>query len=272
MEHKKMMCPNCRIVMSPVKGKKKARFRGEDIAYEYEGFACPQCGLEAGTLGQTAAIQRTMADAYRRKVGLLTSAELSEGRKKLRLSQQAFADRIGVGIASLKRWEGSIIQSRSMDKLLREALSGRICGDPYTGNKPFSIPRVKITLRYFEAKLGRRILKKNDRMLFSAKYLWYADMLAFRELGEGITGATYAALPYGPQMNNYKDLIGSILAAEEGQADHLSEREKCIIEKVARTFPVEQMVYDAAHREMVWQEKGRGSLMPYTDAVRLTEI
>ncbi|MCX5823710.1 MAG: DUF4065 domain-containing protein [Deltaproteobacteria bacterium] len=273
MEQKKMICPNCGQAMTLIRKEKRVRFRDEDIVYAYEGFICPECGLEAGTLEQTAAVQRRMADAYRSKTGLLTSAELVAGRKKLGLSQQALADRMKVGIASPKRWEGSIIQSRSMDHLLRETLSGRICGDdPYTGNKPFSIPRVKIVLRHFEGKLGRKILKKNDRLLYSAKYIWYADMLAFREFKEGITGATYAALPYGPQMNNYKDLIDSILSAEEREAEPLSEREKGIIEKIALTFPVEQMVYDAAHREKVWEEKSRGVLIPYTDAVRLTEI
>lgn len=34
-------------------------------------------------------------------------------------------------------------------------------------------------------------------MLYAAKYLWYADMVAFRDLGRSITGASYAALPMG---------------------------------------------------------------------------
>ena len=50
----------------------------------------------------------------------------------------------------------------------------------------------------FEQKLGRVLLKKTDRMLYAAKYLWYADMVAYRDLGAGMTGAGYAALPLGP--------------------------------------------------------------------------
>jgi putative zinc finger/helix-turn-helix YgiT family protein len=273
MERNEMKCPACGNAMELAQKEEKIKFRDEDIGYAFEGFVCPKCGLETGTLEQTAAIQKKIADAYRSKTGLLTGAELVAGRKKLGLSQQALADRMKIGIASLKRWEGSIIQSRSMDQLLREALSGRICGDdPYTGNRPFSIPRVKIVLRFFEAKLGRNVLKKNDRMLYAAKYLWYSDMLAFRESGVGITGATYAALPYGPQMNNYKDLIGSILAADEGEAEPLSKKEEGIIERIALTFPRDAMVYQAAHREQVWKEKTAGSLIPYPDAARLTEI
>jgi hypothetical protein len=44
-------------------------------------------------------------------------------------------------------------------------------------------------------------------------------------------------------MNNYGELIGNILAADEDEAEPLSEREKCIIEKIALTFPVERLVY-----------------------------
>ena len=30
-----------------------------------------------------------------------------------------------------------------------------------------------------------------------------AGLLAFRELGRGLTGATYTAITYGPQLNNF---------------------------------------------------------------------
>mgnify|MGYP006283722065 CR=1 FL=1 len=35
------------------------------------------------------------------------------------------------------------------------------------------------------------LLKEGDRFLFLAKYLWYADLLAFKSLGRGC--ASYAA-------------------------------------------------------------------------------
>jgi len=109
-------------------------------------------------------------------------------------------------------------------------------------------------------------------MLFAAGYLWFADMAAFREYGEGMTGATYAALPYGPQMNNYRNLLGDILITDEKKAEPLSEGEERIIDKIAATFPKDKMIYDAAHRENVWEEKSTGALIPFTDAVRLTVI
>ena len=273
IEKEMMTCPGCGRVMERRKEGKEIPFRGINICFNSERFVCPGCGFEAGSLEQTAAIQRNISDAYRQKMGLLTSGEIIGGRKKLKLSQEEWAEQMNIGIASLKRWEGSAIQSKSMDKILRAALAGDgVCGDPYTGNRTFSIARVRLVLTHFEDRLNRKILKKNDRLLFAAKYLWYADMLAFRDYGEGMTGATYAALPYGPQMNNYRDLIDDILKVDVEGAEPLSAGEERVIDKITANFPRDKMVFDAAHREKVWEEKPTGALIAYTDAARLTEV
>jgi transcriptional regulator with XRE-family HTH domain len=120
-------------------------------------------------------------------------------RKSGGLTQRTLADRIGVGIASIKRWENTSIQSDSMDRLLRACLTEVRQADGYNGNRPLSLPRVKLVIRHFEGILNRRLLKKTDKFLFVAKYLWYADMLAYARLGRSRTGAAYAAITYGPQ-------------------------------------------------------------------------
>jgi hypothetical protein len=159
-----------------------------------------------------------------------------------------------------------------MNKMLLQALSGESCGDLLTGNRSLSITRIKLALRYLEKVMAMKILKENDRMLYAAKYMWYIDMEAYRETGQSVTGATYAALPMGPQLNNYKDLVAAIIKAPEKQAEPLTEEEKLLIEKVARAFPSTKHVYDASHREVVWKEKSPGQFIPYSDAFRLTEL
>ena len=272
MEKKKLSCPAGHGEMKLTNKQKHVNFKGVDIDYPLGCFICPTCGLEAGTLAQGADIQKAMADAYRKKVGLMSGKEIIEGRKKQHLTQEALADRMKVGIASIKRWEGGIIQSKSMDKMLRQALSGHLCGDLLTGNRYFSIPRIKLALRYLEKTLGIEVLKERDKMLYAAKYMWYIDMQAYRETGQSITGATYAALPIGPQLNNYKDLVEGIIKSNEKQAEPLTEEEKLIIEKVARAFPNTRSVFNASHRETVWKEKSTGNTIPYSDAYRLTEL
>lgn len=109
-------------------------------------------------------------------------------------------------------------------------------------------------------------------MLFAAKYLWYADMLAFRYLGQSMTGASYASLPYGPQLNNYRDLVDEIGEADESRAERLTPGELSIINKICERFPKERLVYDAAHREAVVSKRRIGAIIPYSDSANLAEI
>ena len=52
----------------------------------------------------------------------------------------------------------------------------------------------------------------------------------------------------------------------------ITEDEKRIIARVALTFPTKQMVFDAAHKEIIWGNRSPGELIPYSDAEKLTEI
>jgi len=272
MIHGVKNCPNGHGPLEIMKLDKRMEFRGVDITFQTEHYVCPVCGIEVGSIDQTAATQRAISDAYRKKVGFLTSTEIREGREKLGLTQKAFAEQMTIGIASIKRWEGGLIQTKSMDKILRTALHGQLIRDICTGNRAFSTERTKLVLREFESNLHRKLLVKNDKGLYAAKYLWYADMIAVRELGQSMTGGTYASLPMGPQLNNYRDLIRLIKKANEGDAEPLTVEEKRIIARIAKTFPQNSMIYKAAHREKIWQRKIAGEIIPYSDADELTEL
>jgi putative zinc finger/helix-turn-helix YgiT family protein len=251
---------------------KQKTFKGVDIDYTAEAFVCLECGLEAGTVESAANVQRKMADAYRAKVGRLTGQGIRSLRKGRNITQQQLADATGVGIASIKRWETGTVQSVSMDNILRVHLEGKADGDQVTGGREISLPRIKLVSEAFENILEKRLLKSGDKFLFLGKYLWYADFLAFRQLGKSLTGASYAALPYGPQLNNYKDLVESIKAADITNAEPLSEMELLVIHKVCHKFPNEKEVYDAAHRERIWQKSPIGALISYSGAHEFTEI
>jgi putative zinc finger/helix-turn-helix YgiT family protein len=272
MKEAGMDCPGGHGKMVLRRAKKIMTFRGVKIIVPVEQYVCAACGVEAGTVNQAARIQKTIADAYRKAVNLLTGEEIIEKRKRLNLTQEALAKRMNVGIASIKRWEGGTIQSKSMDHALRIALGGQMTGDSCTGNRTFSIPRIKLVIKEFESVLGKHLLKKNDKMLFAAKYLWYADMVAHRERGESMTGSTYASLPYGPQLNNYKDLIEDIIKADGTKAEPLNREEKRIITRIAMEFPEERMAYDAAHKEKIWKRQPKGAIIPYTDSAELTGL
>lgn len=270
-----MKAPNCPRGHGPMELRnieKPMTFKGVEIRVAARAFVCPTCGLEAGTVETAAELQLAIADAYRAAQGLLTSGEIKALRKSRRLTQKELAEQMNIGIASIKRWETGTVQSASMDHALRMQLQCRNHSDNYSGNREISLPRIKLVARCFEKILKVRLLKEKDRFLYLAKYLWYADFLSFRQLGRSLTGASYAAMPYGPQLNNYKELIPDIKDSDTNVAEPLSDEEMRIIRKVAERFPTEESVFDAAHKEKVWQERNTGALIPYSCAGELTEI
>jgi putative zinc finger/helix-turn-helix YgiT family protein len=269
---KALNCPRGHDRMKLRKFTKTVSFRGIEIPYQVEDYICPECGMEAGTVHSAGAIQTQLADGFRKQTGLLTGEEIRSLRKKRGLTQQELADCLKIGVASIKRWENGLIQSKSMDHALCLHLTANRLNDDFSGNRPFSIARIKLVLTTFEKKLGRALLRKTDRMLYAAKYLWYADMMAFRDLGTGMTGAGYAALPLGPQLNNYRDLVEEIKKADGTEAEPLTSEELLIIRKIVNTFPEDRQVYEAAHREKVWRGKPVGAAIPYFEAKGLSEI
>jgi hypothetical protein len=59
-----------------------------------------------------------VADAYRQDNELLTSDQIRSIRGSL--SQISFAQQLGVGPASVKRWELGLVQDKSNDNLIRD--------------------------------------------------------------------------------------------------------------------------------------------------------
>jgi putative zinc finger/helix-turn-helix YgiT family protein len=269
-----MDCPNNHGKMELKRLAKEVTFRGRLVKYRPGHFVCPSCGLVADDWKLAASNQKALSDAFRRMVGLLSGEEIVEGRKKLDWNQEQLAKAANVGIASVKRWEGGLIQTKSMDAILRSVLTEKEARkDSYTGNRGrVSLPRIKLVLGELGKALGRRILRSSDKgVLYAGKYLFYADMIAFRELGQSMTGASYAAMPHGPQLDNYRELVGSVQAADEREAEALTDQEKRIIRRIAKTFPNDQSIYRAVHKEEVFKNKKPGEHILYTETERLLE-
>jgi putative zinc finger/helix-turn-helix YgiT family protein len=83
----------------------------------------PQCGnCKAISIDDEA--DQQISAAFRREARLLTPEEIREGREKLGLTQKQFANLLGVGEATVSRWEtGAQIQQRALDRFLRVCLA-----------------------------------------------------------------------------------------------------------------------------------------------------
>jgi len=92
---------------------------GESFEVKVAGLRCDKCGFETFDSAQSAEFTKAISDAYRAAHGLLTGRDIRARRSRLGMTQHQFADYLGAGVASVKRWEAGQIQDRAMDQLIR---------------------------------------------------------------------------------------------------------------------------------------------------------
>lgn len=92
---------------------------GQDFRVLTDGYRCDTCGFRTVDSEQSEEFTRKISDAYRSANGLLTGTDIKERRTALGMTQVQFASYLGVGVASIRRWELGQIQDRAMDNLIR---------------------------------------------------------------------------------------------------------------------------------------------------------
>jgi|GEM_PF-859305 len=272
----------------------KARFhptvKDEQVDVLVDATVCAKCGKAVMDDAQMDGLRRAGADAYRQKYGLLTAKEIADYRAMLGMSQRDFAEYLGVGEASVKRWETYYIQDKSQDNLLRLKCDEKAAadsaltinrkvhrGDIFAGNVQFDFERVRnLILRFVEVTTSQ---------LFLNKALFYVDFLHFKRHGRGITGMTYFAIDYGPCPYRYdtlyKPLIesgdllqkdGHRLEAKAKPNDGLFDAKE--LETVGFVFDFvkkhrQKKLLDLSHEEPAYLETEAGGFISYDLAKKL---
>jgi putative zinc finger/helix-turn-helix YgiT family protein len=113
-----LKCENEEFVLNSTAGVEQ-EFRGETVWVKTPVMVCKNCGWQTLAEGQLDELGRRTADAYRKKHGLLTSAQIKAMRESLDMTQRQFAEFLRVGEASVKRWETWFVQDASSDELIR---------------------------------------------------------------------------------------------------------------------------------------------------------
>ncbi len=115
-----MKCIDC--------GKGKVEKRRVKVPHEIRGVrlevedtvnVCSHCGSISIPLAHADEHGRLVDEAYRRLAGILTVEEIKAARHRLRMSQRQFAEYLGVGEASVKRWETGVLPDKSSSDLIR---------------------------------------------------------------------------------------------------------------------------------------------------------
>lgn len=105
-----MKCIKCGKDMERAVDAIPGEYGGEKVTVRTKLMRCKGCGYKTVHASQIDAYAAAVADAYRKKHGRLTSAQIREARRRMKLSQDQFAKHLGVGIASVKRWETGQVQ------------------------------------------------------------------------------------------------------------------------------------------------------------------
>lgn len=95
-------------------------YKGEEVCFDgtYEYCAYAEEYLETEEMIKENSL--AMKDAYRAKVGLLTSKEIIKIREKFEVSQKDFSEILDWGKATITRYENHQVQDRAHDDVLRK--------------------------------------------------------------------------------------------------------------------------------------------------------
>jgi putative zinc finger/helix-turn-helix YgiT family protein len=112
-------CGQKRMELATVPYTKTIEHDGRAYRVEISSLTVPRCA-NCQTISIDDEADRQISVAFRREARLLAPEEIRQGREKLGLTQKQFANLLGVGEATVSRWEtGAQIQQRAMDRFLR---------------------------------------------------------------------------------------------------------------------------------------------------------
>lgn len=214
--------------------------RGEPITVDVEYVRCEECGDTVLNPDVNPDPFELAYRAFRQKHTLLQPEEISNWRTAHHLTQAEFAGILGMGVATLNRYENGALQNASHEKLLRLAMDSpnllRLIEKSEGVLSESKKKRLLALLRESDELAGsldntiminfgggeRDILtgfreldlsRVYNAVLFFTregelksklnKLLFYADFKHFKEYTLSITGLRYVHLPYGPVPDNY---------------------------------------------------------------------
>ena len=101
--------------------KKKRNITVKDTTFECEEYVpiCKNCGEEIWLWEVENANSKIVYNKYKQIIGLLTSQEIKEIRKKRHLSQRQLANLLCIGEKDITRYENGGIQTRAIDQMIR---------------------------------------------------------------------------------------------------------------------------------------------------------
>ncbi len=171
-------------------------FKGEEVSYTSTYEYCSNADelLETEEMVKTNSL--TMKDAYRKKVGLLTSTEIINIREKYGVSQKDFSEILDWGRATITRYENHQVQDRAHDNVL-----SKIDSDPKWFLEMLKRAKGRISDKAFSKyhhEASEQFKKKRNQYLIDSIQAIYADYE-----NEAVAGRAELNLNKVVEMINY---------------------------------------------------------------------
>ena len=230
------------------------RVRNKPIKIELQYLRCVECGDEVFDPTLNVDPFSLAYRKYRKEYGFLQPEEIREWRKANSLTQGELAKLLGVGSATISRYENGALQDPSHEKLLRLAMNPsnllqliEESEGVFTESKKRKLVEglrqveagghsidstIMVSFGNYEPNEYSGYRKLDLEKLYGAilffskkgvsktklnKLLFYADFKHYKEYAISITGARYAHVPFGPAPDNYEIYYGA-LSSQKGIA------------------------------------------------------
>ncbi|WP_198013933.1 type II TA system antitoxin MqsA family protein [Desulforegula conservatrix] len=251
----KNICPVCEKLVHTEKVEEFETFdiKGEKITVPVEYFKCAECGeaFDDPSSEKPDPVEAAYKK-YRKIKGMVQPEEITTLRKKYGLTQGELSDLLGLGVATLSRYENGALQNESHDMLLRLStqpvnllqLVKRKSESLNDGKRAHLLSTLESELEgsddfrlYYENHLGAYkpdiqsgfkkldIQKIYNLILYFCrsgvlktklnKLLFYADFKHYKDYAASITGLRYQKLPFGPVPENYGHYFASMQHEEK---------------------------------------------------------
>lgn len=171
-------------------------FKGEEVTFQATYEYCSYADEYLETEEMMKMNSLAMKDAYREKVGLLTSREIIAIRGKYGISQKDFSEVLDWGKATITRYENHQVQDRAHDDVLR-----KIDSDPKWFLEMLSRAKDKLTEKAYakyKHKAKEQYKQRKNQYLIDAINAVYAN---FEDASD--TGGTDLNLNKIVEMINY---------------------------------------------------------------------
>jgi len=243
-------CPNCEkeTEQEYIDKIEDINIRGEVIPINLKYYKCKECGEEFEIPHPEYDPLDLAYREYRSRKGLKQPEEIKNYRKELGLTQKEFSKILGIGIATLNRYENGALQSEAHDRIIRlymepgnllkiledkpELLSDSrkdrvlkllkewgnnssdLLEEAIERFGSYSPSLISGYIRFDVNKLFQSIkyFCYKDRVVKTKlmKLLFYADFKHFKENGVSISGARYAHAYHGPVPDQFETWMAAI--------------------------------------------------------------